>query len=698
MTSHSLVPQPPALRLPVAQMRNVLHPGDVERKLARLQESGNQREYETLRTVYERMLERGPERFQVKPSGIPDMASLYEQLPNFTEVLDDVKRHVALAQDSSDGLEVTPMLLLGPPGIGKTHFARHLAELLGTGMNLLPMSSMTAGWLLSGSSAQWKGARPGKVFEALVEGEYANPVIVVDEIDKASSDAQYDPLGALYSLLEYDTAQSFTDEFDEVAIDASQVIWITTANDTRGIPDPILNRMNVFEVEAPTLEQARTIARNLYQGIRAGHDWGRLLDPEPTDDVLDHLAQMPPREMRRALMTGFGNARLERRATAEIADLPRGGQGRTRSVFVKKQAPPPQPGARPRDLPSGPHPRRPTSPPGVCTPGVGACGTPRYTQSSGVPQRHAPSPFMALSQSLFVIGLLIAASAFFSMAEISLAAARRLRLRQMADEGDARADQVLRMQEQPGDYFTVVQVGQNAVAILGGIVGEGALSPHFTTLFGLWLSESAAQKAGFLASFLVITSDDILAMMEAGARAGVLAAREQQVITNVFELDTRMVSSAMSPRDRVAFFLRDEPDSVIRLRIAAEPFSTYPVCEGDIDNVVGYVDAKDLFQRVLNNHPISLADDSLVRKVLIVPDRLTLSEVLEQFRQVHEDFAVIVNECSLVVGVVTLNDVMSTVMGDLVGPADEEQIVRRDENSWLIDGVTPVEDVLRALS
>ena len=370
---------------------------------------------------------------------------------------------------------------------------------------------------------------------------------------------------------------------------------------------------------------------------------------------------------------------------------------------------------------------------------------------------------MTLLQSLFVIGLLIAASAFFSMAEISLAAARRLRLRQMADEGDARADRVLRMQEQPGDYFTVVQVGQNAVAILGGIVGEGALSPHFNALFSLWLAEPTAQTASFLASFVVITSlfilfsdlfpkrlgmaeperlvvqlatpmawcmtlmrplvwlysraadalfrllglsslrddritsDDILAMMEAGARAGVLAAREQQVITNVFELDTRVVSSAMSPRDRVAFFLRDDPDAVIRLRIAAEPFSTYPVCEGDIDHVVGYVDAKDLFQRVLNNQPISLADDSLVRKVLIVPDRLTLSEVLEQFRQVHEDFAVIVNEYSLVVGVVTLNDVMSTVMGDLVSPFDEEQIVRRDQDSWLIDGMTPIEDVRHAL-
>ena len=194
-----------------------------------------------------------------------------------------------------------------------------------------------------------------------------------------------------------------------------------------------------------------------------------------------------------------------------------------------------------------------------------------------------------------------------------------------------------------------------------------------------------------------ITSDDILAMMEAGTRAGVLAAREQQVIENVFELDSRPVSSAMSQRDRIAFFLRDDPDQLIRARIAAEPFSTYPVCEGDIDHVVGYVDAKDLFQRVLNNQPISLQDEGLVHKVLIVPDRLSLAEVLDQFRQVHEDFAVIVNEYSLVVGVVTLNDVMSTVMGDLIGPDDEEQIVRRDENSWLIDGVTPVGDVLRAL-
>jgi ATP-dependent Lon protease len=321
----------PRSGLPIAHMRNVYRVGDVERRLDKLPP----KEHEGLRSTYERMLEKGPERFQVKPSGLPSMDHLYDDLPNFAEVLDDVKRQLALCEDSRDALEITPLLLLGPPGVGKTHFARALSHLLGTGMGFISMSSMTAGWVLSGASSQWKGARPGKVFETLVDGQYANPVMVVDEIDKAGGEHAYDPLGALYSLLEHDTAQAFVDEFAEVPIDASQLIWVATANDQRSIPEPILNRMNVYEVQAPDFEAARRIAFKLYAGIRAEHDWGSRFEPQPRTETLDRLAEMAPREMRRAWMTGFGNAKLDHRDHILPRDLPEPGHKRSTIGFMQ---------------------------------------------------------------------------------------------------------------------------------------------------------------------------------------------------------------------------------------------------------------------------------------------------------------------------------------------------------------------------
>ena len=324
-------PQERAPRIPIASMRSLYRLDAVSKRLAKLQQH---QEHETLRTTYERMLEKGAERFQVKPAGLPAMDHLYDELPNFHDALDDVKRQIALCQDSRDALEITPILLLGPPGVGKTHFAREVAELLGTGMGFISMSSLTAGWVLSGASSQWKGARPGKVFETLVDGEYANPVMVVDEIDKARAEHAYDPLGSLYALMEHDTAAAFTDEFAEVPIDASQVIWVATANDERSIPEPILNRMNVYQVQAPDRDAARAIAARLYAEIRADHDWGQRFAAEARDDVLERLAELAPREMRRALMTGFGNARLAGLDEIRPDDLPAAAARRTRIGFT----------------------------------------------------------------------------------------------------------------------------------------------------------------------------------------------------------------------------------------------------------------------------------------------------------------------------------------------------------------------------
>lgn len=365
--------------------------------------------------------------------------------------------------------------------------------------------------------------------------------------------------------------------------------------------------------------------------------------------------------------------------------------------------------------------------------------------------------------SLLVILLLIVISAFFSLSEISLAAARKIKLKLLADEGNVNAQRVLKMQETPGMFFTVVQIGLNAVAILGGIVGDAAFSPVFSGLFNRFVSPELAEQLSFICSFTIvtslfilfadltpkrvgmvapetialriinpmrfcllvmrplvflfnglanvffrifklpmvrkddITSDDIYAVVEAGALAGVLRKQEHELIENVFELESRTVPSSMTSRENIVWFDLHEDETSLKTKIAEHPHSKFLVCSGDIDHIVGYVDSKELLLRVLGNQSMALNSGLQIRSALIVPDTLTLSEALESFKTAGEDFAVIMNEYALVVGIITLNDVMTTLMGDLVGQGMEEQIVARDENSWLVEGGTPIDDVMRVL-
>ena len=306
-----------SVTIPIAGFKDVYDVPTVEKALQELSPSAN----EALRAVYEKMLRLGGQRFTVKPSALPAMQAMFDELPNFTAVLEDIRKHLALCIDSDDSIELPPMLLLGEPGIGKTHFARKIAQLLGTGFGFVPMSSLTAGWVLSGASSQWKNAKPGKVFDTFLNGDYANPVIVVDELDKASLDGQYDPLGALYELLEVETATRFVDEFVELPIDASGAVWLATANDASRIPEPLLNRLSVYEIEAPDAAGAARIAASIYREIRSAHDWGRQFPEAPSAAALAKLASLPPREMRRAIHSAFGNAKLTDRAEVSADDI-----------------------------------------------------------------------------------------------------------------------------------------------------------------------------------------------------------------------------------------------------------------------------------------------------------------------------------------------------------------------------------------
>ena len=195
-----------------------------------------------------------------------------------------------------------------------------------------------------------------------------------------------------------------------------------------------------------------------------------------------------------------------------------------------------------------------------------------------------------------------------------------------------------------------------------------------------------------------ITSEDILATVNAGTAAGVIATEEQIAIENIFELESRTVPSSMTPRENIVYFLLDEKEEDICRKVIDLPHNQYLVCNGSLDNVVGVTDSKSLLGKMMSDQKFSLKDDGLVHPVQMVPDTLTLSEILDNFKRTHSDIAVIINEYALVVGIITLNDVMSTVMGDLVSNEEESQILEREDGSWLVDGSTPVEDLERLLN
>lgn len=308
------------------------------------------------------------------------------------------------------------------------------------------------------------------------------------------------------------------------------------------------------------------------------------------------------------------------------------------------------------------------------------------------------------------------------------------------------------------------QIGLNAVAILGGILGEGAFRPYFLNFVERFYTGPLAESISFTLSFTMVTSlfilfadlmpkrlamiapekiavsvinpiqifikvckplawginaianllfrlfkvnttrddnitfADISAVMDAGAQAGVLQKQEHHFIENVFELEERNVPSSMTTRENVVFFTLKESEASIRQKLAEYPYSKFVVCSENIDDVIGYIDAKDILVRILNNQSLLQLNENTIRNVLTIPDTLTLSELLDRFRSTKEKFAVVINEYALVVGVITLSDIMITVMGDWVIPIDaDQQIFKRDNNSWLIEGSTPIEDLMHAL-
>ncbi len=367
----------------------------------------------------------------------------------------------------------------------------------------------------------------------------------------------------------------------------------------------------------------------------------------------------------------------------------------------------------------------------------------------------------SITFEILIILVLIIANGVFSMSEMAIVSARKVRLQQLANQGDAKAKAALKLAESPNHFLSTVQVGISLIGILTGAFGGATIANRLAvyvrlvpllapysepisfgivvlsiTYFSLIVGELVPKRLALnnperiasnvaipmralsaIASPMVyllsastdlilrvlgitastdpqVTEEEIKILIEQGTEAGTFEEAEQDMVERVFRLGDRPVSYLMTPRPDIVWLDLDDSAEENRQKMVDSAYSRYPVCQGGLDNVLGVIPVTDLLARSFRGESLDLTIG--LRQPVFVPESTRGLKVLELFKQTITHMALVVDEYGVIQGLVTLNDIMSEIVGDVPSTdgQDQPQAVQREDGSWLLDGMLPVEEFL----
>jgi putative hemolysin len=364
---------------------------------------------------------------------------------------------------------------------------------------------------------------------------------------------------------------------------------------------------------------------------------------------------------------------------------------------------------------------------------------------------------------LLIILLLTILNGVFSMSEIALVSSRKSKLETAAKNGDRRAQVALDLSNAPNRFLSTVQIGITLIGILLGIFSGDKLTddvqnfvaqidilrPYahsvavvlvllLLTYLSLVFGELVPKRIGlsnpegiaktmagpmillsrvtspFIALLTAssdlllkllnikpnesaVTEEEIKSLIQEGTSGGAIEEIEQEIVQNVFQLGDRKITSLMTNRQEIVYLdLEDEP-AENKAKILESKHSVYPLCNGSVDEVVGLIYAKDFLGKDLDTELLHLND--IKRDALFIPENNRAYQVLERFRERRQYVGVIVDEYGGVLGVITLNDILDVLVGDINDDIHSDYEIReREDDSFLIDAQLPFEDFLSYFS